>query len=61
MTRAFPITQATWLVMERGDAVSIESPRETPFGAVIYVWAATALASWVLVGFVVAGVLWIVT
>jgi len=47
--------------MERGDAVSIEYPRETPFGAVIYVWAATALASWVLVGFVVAGVWWIVT
>lgn len=61
MTREFPITQATWLVMERGDAVSIEYPRETPFGAVIYVWAATALASWVLVGFVVAGVWWIVT
>lgn len=41
--------------------MSVDYPRKPPFGAVICLWAATVLGSWVLVVFVVAGLWWIVT
>lgn len=60
MAHAFPITQANVVGDERGDAMSVEC-RQIPSRSVVRIWAATALASWVLVGFVVVGVWWIVT
>lgn len=51
---------ATWLE-KGGGAVSVQYPRETPPGAIVSLWLATVLASWMLVGLVVAGVWWIVT
>ena len=49
------------MVIERGDTMSVEYPRETPFETVIWVWAATALASWVLVLLAAAGLWWIIS
>jgi hypothetical protein len=47
--------------MGRGDETSVDYPREVSFAAGIFVWATTVLASWVFVGFVVAGIWWLVT
>jgi len=41
--------------------MSAEYPREAPFLAIICLWLATLVTSWMLVGFVVAGVWWLVT
>lgn len=41
--------------------MSVQYPREVSFAAGICLWAAGVLASWALLGFVVAGVWWLVT
>ncbi|CAN5758426.1 hypothetical protein BH20ACT14_BH20ACT14_13850 [soil metagenome] len=54
-----PTTQANREVTETSNGLSAEYPRGTPFVAVICFWVASLLASWVLVGFVVAGIWWL--
>lgn len=43
------------------NGLTAEYPRGTPFLAVICFWVASLLASWVLVGFMVAGIWWLFT
>lgn len=45
----------------RGNDVSVGYPREVSSAAVVGIWAATVLASWMLVVFLVAGIWWLVT
>lgn len=45
----------------RGNDVSVGYPREVSSAAVVGIWAATVIASWMLVGFVVVGIWWLVT
>ncbi len=47
--------------MRTGNGFSDEYPREAPFVAVIGLWLATLLASWVLVGLTVVGIWSLVT
>ena len=44
-----------------GNDVSVGYPREVSSAAVVGIWAATVLASWMLVVFLVAGIWWLVT
>jgi hypothetical protein len=48
-------------VLARGDEVSVAYRHELSNAAVAWVWAATLLASWALVGFVVAAIWWLAT
>ncbi len=41
--------------------MSVGYPREVSSAAVVGIWAATVLASWMLVVFLVAGIWWLVT
>jgi hypothetical protein len=48
-------------VVARGSDMSVGYPREVSNAAIACFWAATVLASWVLVGLVVAGIWVLVT
>jgi hypothetical protein len=48
-------------VVGRVEETSVEYPREVSLAAGIFVWATTVLASWALVGFLIAGIWWLVT
>lgn len=41
--------------------MSVEYSREAPFSAIVCFWLATLVTSWVLMGFAVAGIWWLVT
>ena len=56
-----PTTQASREVTETSNGLTAEYPRGTPFVVVICLWVASLLASWVLVGFMVAGICWLFT
>jgi hypothetical protein len=45
----------------RGDEVSVGYTREVSSAAVVCFWVASVLASWALVGFVVAAIWWLAT
>ena len=47
--------------MGRVDEVGVGYPRDISSAAVVSFWAATVLASWVLLGLAVAGIWWLVT
>ena len=54
-------SEANRSVTRRGDDLSIDYQREAPWGAVVCFWAASLIASWVLLGLAVAGIWWVVT
>ncbi len=41
--------------------MSVDYQREAPLGAVVFFWAASLIASWVLLVSLVLGVWWVVT
>ena len=54
-------SEANRSVTRRGDDLSVDYQREAPLGAVVFFWAASLIASWMLLALVVAGIWWVVT
>ena len=61
MAPAIPYPQASRSELGRDAGLSAESPGELSGAAMIGVWVASVLTSWVLAGLVVAGIWWVVT
>ena len=45
----------------RGGDLNVDYQREAPLGAVVFFWTTTLIASWALMGLLVAGIWWVVT